>query len=121
MRQFSPEQKVYMEAKAAYETVEAIVKEEKKSIPDIGREVTDDEIEKYVEAESAIEEKHDYWKFRSLLREAEKMLLEWGHEQVKRLPQYKGHRANLEYLFEHAPFHLDIEERLINTIMRLQV
>jgi hypothetical protein len=49
--------------------------------------------------------------------QAESALLTWAHDKVKALPQYKGHAADIERVY-NSPL-LKIREQLIDLSLRL--
>jgi len=61
-------------------------------------------------------------KSRKDLRNAQKELLEWGHNQVKKLPQYKNCQKEIQNLFARAnELRAEQLEELINLTLKVAV
>jgi tryptophan 2,3-dioxygenase len=93
MAKFSPAQNVYMMAKAAYEVAQAELN--RRQAP-LATDCTDAEFDAYYEVHDAIRQELGLEELFSTLIDAEENLLAWCHEQVKVLPQYKAHAADIQ-------------------------
>jgi hypothetical protein len=74
-------------------------------------------LRRYGARAEVLAKERDVAEFRSLLRQAESCLLEWGHGKVKRLP---GYSLAVKELFEvHVGKRADIREELIQLTLNL--
>ena len=54
------------------------------------------------------------------LNQAEKELIEWGNEKIKKLPEYKPHAKEIENLIKVAGHNLKIRSKLIGLTLTLE-
>ena len=125
MRQFSKEQRAFIEAKALLETIEMEIKREvetRAKVLDINPWAEDEEeIERYVGIEIEIEEKFKYEEVRRNYKQAFWDLVTWGITALKKYDSKKG--KELEPLLdpENKTFVWTRQEQLADTLMGLQL
>lgn len=111
LTQMAPEQEAYAIAKTFREMMEKDLAKKTKQI--------DPKDPTWAEKVEALYTEAGYYGLLDTCHAAEKRLLEWAHERIRTLPQYAGHRADMEKVFNCRYPHL--REKLIDTCMRLRV
>jgi len=125
MRQFSKEQKAFIEAKALLEATEKDIKREvetRAKVLDIDPWSEDEEeIERYVGIEMEIEEKYNYETVRRTYKQAFWDLLTWGITALKKYDRKKGKELEPLLAPENKMFVWTRQEQLAVTLMGLQL
>lgn len=120
MAKFSKEQQAYMVAKVAYEVaIEEFNRRRADEVPESPDNYTKTQFRAYNDACNALRKDLDTDSLFAALIDAENTLLNWGHEVVKRLPQYRVHAKDLENLYTRINYHPKHREHLVNLTMKL--
>ncbi|HEY3363926.1 MAG TPA: hypothetical protein VGK74_02585 [Symbiobacteriaceae bacterium] len=125
MAKYSKEQRAYLVAKAAYDTVYAQYKQRAaQELPTYTSEQIDAlpsaELKALCDADTVIYRECGLPALRKALDEAENVLVAWGYEVVKRSPMYQAKKADLDYLFSGKHGRLDIHNQLVDMTIRLK-
>lgn len=108
-------QKNYAKAKAIYETLDEELAVY--MVPHLDLLDTDDGVDEYIDIEMRKMQELKIGDAREALIAAEKALLDWGHEIIKRLPQYKANEADLEKIYSSKL--ITVRSKMINLTMKL--
>lgn len=111
----SQAQKEYAAAKAAFEAART----ERNRRMEPHHPLLDTDLEQYVDLEIAVENELHYDDLRTALMAAENAMIEWAHETIKALPQYRNHVADMQIVFERGVKHFKIRQQIIDTCYAL--
>jgi hypothetical protein len=108
-------QKAYATAKARFTTIENRRNRQMKS----HNELLESDPEAYFTIECEIENKLGYWEAHDELINAENAMVKWGHEVMKKHPQYKNNQKGLELLFTKGMIMITQRKKIVETIYKL--
>lgn len=109
----SPAQNAYIEARVRYDDLADMLNRAVEGLD------WDADFDKAFDAEEQARTDLGMDKAWDALKMAERALIEWARGQVRTMPDYRKNRVMLDTMFEKAPRHPAIYDRLVETCMKL--